>query len=253
MVRRLVPGEALERGYSRILSTDFSSVHRRCHNGREQRSWNSPRTYRRAASLSALAINIPGRVLQCIDRPSGFDAIIGNPPWDMVRGDSGIDETRAGKRIEAQQVTQFVRQSGIYQVQGRAHVNLYQLVERALQLVRPGGRIGFVVPSGLVSDAGTAPLRRRLFDRADVDEVTGFDNRLAIFPVHRSVRFVLFTCTADGTSAVRCRFGLTSAEELEGQAPRSSWRVACSRSFRAMTTWECPSSQRRRTSRLSSP
>ena len=154
------------------------------------------------------------------DRPSGFDAIIGNPPWDMVRGDSGIDETRAGRRLEAQQVTQFVRQSGIYQVQGRAHVNLYQLfVERALQLVRPGGRIGFVVPSGLVSDAGAAPLRRHLFDRADVDEVTGFDNRLAIFPVHRSVRFVLFTCTAGReTSAVRCRFGLTSAEELEGQA-----------------------------------
>ena len=138
----------------------------------------------------------------------------------MVRGDSGIDETRAGRRLEAQQVTQFVRQSGIYQVQGRAHVNLYQLfVERALQLVRPGGRIGFVVPSGLVSDAGAAPLRRHLFDRADVDEVTGFDNRLAIFPVHRSVRFVLFTCTAGReTSAVRCRFGLTSAEELEGQA-----------------------------------
>ncbi len=122
-------------------------------------------------------------------RPSGFDAIIGNPPWDMVRGDSGVDETRAGRRLEARQTTDFVRQAGIYRVESRAHVNLYQLfVERALQLVRPGGRIGFVVPSGLVSDAGAAPLRRHLLDRAEVDEITGLDNRLAIFPVHRSVQ-----------------------------------------------------------------
>jgi hypothetical protein len=117
-------------------------------------------------------------------------------------------------------VTDFVRQSGIYRVETRSHVNLYQLfLERALQLVRPGGRIGFVLPSGLMSDAGAGPLRRYLFDRADVDEVTGFDNRLAIFPVHRSVRFVLLTCTSGReTSAIRCHFGLTSAEQLEGNA-----------------------------------
>ena len=78
----------------------------------------------------------------------------------------------------------------------RAHANLYQLfVERALQLVRPGGRIGLVLPSGVVSDAGAAPLRRHLFDRADVDAITGLDNREAIFPIHRSTRFVLLTCT----------------------------------------------------------
>ena len=156
-------------------------------------------------------------------QPAGFDAIVGNPPWDMVRGDSGADGTRAGRRLGARQMTDFVRQSGIYRVESRAHVNLYQLfVERALQLVRPGGRIGFVVPSGLVSDAGAAPLRRHLFERAEVDEVTGFDNRLAIFPVHRSVRFVLLTCTTGReTSAIRCRFGLTSADDLDsrGRAP----------------------------------
>jgi hypothetical protein len=153
-------------------------------------------------------------------QPSGFDAIVGNPPWDMVRGDSGADGTRADRRLGARQMTDFVRQSGIYRVESRAHVNLYQLfVERALQLVRPGGRIGFVVPSGLVSDAGAAPLRRHLFEHADVDEVTGFDNRLAIFPVHRSVRFVLLTCTAgQETSVIRCRFGLTSADDLEARA-----------------------------------
>jgi hypothetical protein len=151
------------------------------------------------------------------NRAPGFDAIVGNPPWDMVRGDSGVDEAKAGRRVDARQMTDFVRESGIYQVEGRAHVNLYQLfVERALQLVRPGGRIGLVVPSGLASDAGAAPVRRHLLDRADVDDITGLDNRLTIFPVHRSVRFVLFTCTTGReTTAIRCRFGLTSVDDLE--------------------------------------
>ncbi len=150
-------------------------------------------------------------------RRPGFDAVIGNPPWDMVRGDSGVDDAKAGRRVEARRITDFVRQSRIYQVETRAHVNLYQLfVERALQLVRPGGRIGLIAPSGLVSDAGAAPLRRHLFDRAEIDEIIGFDNRHAIFPVHRSVRFVLLTCTSGReTTTIRCRFGLGRPDELD--------------------------------------
>jgi hypothetical protein len=147
----------------------------------------------------------------------GFDAVIGNPPWDMVRGDSGDEPTRAGRRADARSLVSFVRESGIYQAESAAHANLYQLfVERGLQLVRPGGRIGLVLPSGAITDAGAAPLRRHLFDRAEVDAITGLDNRDRIFPIHRSTRFVLLTCTAGRpTQAIRCRFGITRAEELE--------------------------------------
>jgi N-6 DNA Methylase/Eco57I restriction-modification methylase len=148
---------------------------------------------------------------------SGFDAVIGNPPWEMVRGDSGDEDIRTSRKAEARRLTDFVRESGIYRVDSSAHVNLYQLfVERALQLVRRGGRIGLVLPSGLVSDAGAAPLRRHLFDGAEVDAITGLDNREAIFPIHRSTRFVLLTCTAgQPTQAIRCRFGITRIEDLD--------------------------------------
>ena len=148
---------------------------------------------------------------------SGFDAVIGNPPWEMVRGDSGEGDVRTSRKAEARRLTDFVRESGIYRVESSAHANLYQLfVERALQLVRRGGRIGLVLPSGLVSDAGAAPLRRHLFDRAEVDAITGLDNREAIFPIHRSTRFVLLTCTAgQPTQAIRCRFGITRIEDLD--------------------------------------
>jgi hypothetical protein len=53
----------------------------------------------------------------------GFDAIVGNPPWDMVRGDSGDGSTRTSRRDAAKCLTAFVRESGIYRVDTRSHVN----------------------------------------------------------------------------------------------------------------------------------
>lgn len=169
----------------------------------------------------------------------GFDAVLGNPPWDMVRGDSGNAEAREGRRADARQLVEFVRGSGIYAADGRAHVNRYQLfVERALQIARPGGRIGFVLPSGVVSDAGSASLRRHLFDRADVDTVVGLDNRAGIFPIHRSVRFVLLTATTgEPTERIACRFGVTDPEQLDAldEAGRGApaFPVSLARSFLA--------------------
>jgi N-6 DNA Methylase/Eco57I restriction-modification methylase len=163
----------------------------------------------------------------------GFDAIIGNPPWEMVRGDSGDEDARASRKAEARRLTDFVRESGIYRVESSAHANLYQLfVERALQLVRRGGRIGLVLPSGLASDAGAAPLRRHLFDRAAVDAIAGLDNREGIFPIHRSTRFVLLTCTpGQPTQSIRCRFGITRVEDLERGDTGTKPTITLTRAF----------------------
>lgn len=164
---------------------------------------------------------------------SGFDAVIGNPPWDMVRGDGGACDARDERRAAARQLTDFVRESGIYNVQSRAHTNSYQLfLQRALQLVRPGGRVGLVLPAGIVGDTGAAPLRRFLFDRAEVDEITGLDNRDGIFPIHRSVRFVLVTCTAGRpTASVRCRFGISRPEVLERDDAAIGASITLTRAF----------------------
>jgi len=154
---------------------------------------------------------------------AGFDAVIGNPPWDMVRGDSGDAEVRVTRRTEARQLTAFAREAGIYRVESRAHVNRYQLfLERALQLTRPGGRLGFALPSGVVTDPGSSALRRHIFDHADVDTVTGVDNRGGIFPIHRSLRFALLTATVGRpTHQVACCFGVRTAAELDDLDRRS--------------------------------
>ena len=170
----------------------------------------------------------------------GFDAIVGNPPWDMVRGDSGANDERVTRRTEAQHLTSFVRESGIYRVETRAHVNRYQLfVERALQLTKPHGRIGLILPGGTLTDNGCAPLRRHVFDRAAIDSIVGFDNRHGIFPIHRSVRFVAMTATnGSSTGSIRCIFGLGRPDELD-QAGRDAPRaVDLTRAFIARLSGE---------------
>ena len=140
----------------------------------------------------------------------GFDAILGNPPWETLRGErAGLSDTVG--------LTAFTRTSGVYALQGDGHANLYQVfLERALSLARRGGRIGFVVPSGLGSDHGCAALRHHLFDRCDIDTFLSIDNRRALFPIHRGLKFLLLAATRGGTTTrLRCRFGVQSSETLD--------------------------------------
>ncbi len=124
----------------------------------------------------------------------GFDAIVGNPPWDMLRCDNA--QADDDQRAHAKNMTDFVRQAGVYLGSRDAHANLYLLfVERALQLLRSHGRLGLVVPWGLASDQGAARVRRLLLERCSVDSFIALDNRQALFPVHRSLKFLVLTGT----------------------------------------------------------
>ncbi len=179
---------------------------------------------RRAAQRACVhwPLAFPEVMLDEHGRPAadrGFDAVIGNPPWEMLRAD---ERREHGARDDAGALVRFARDSGVYTAQGRGHMNQYQLfVERALMLARPAGRIGLLVPSGLLGDEGSAPLRRALIAGANVDALTVFDNRRALFPIHRSIRFVTLTATRGGrTRAIRCRFGVDDPTTLAGPGAR---------------------------------
>ncbi len=148
------------------------------------------------------------------ERP-GYDAVIGNPPWEMVRQDDGPG---GGTR----QLTQYVRQSGQYPSCSTGHLNLYQaFVDRSLSLVRPGGRVGLVLPWGVAVDDGSAGLRERLASETRIDTIVGLDNAQGLFPIHRGLRFAVVTTTAGGqTESVRAAFGVRSGDELDRMPSR---------------------------------
>jgi hypothetical protein len=72
----------------------------------------------------------------------GFDAVIGNPPYVVLA---------RGERHRYEQAGYQTASCG----------NLYALVtERSLALLRPGGRLGMVVPIASVATSGMAPLQQ---------------------------------------------------------------------------------------------
>ena len=148
----------------------------------------------------------------------GFDAVLGNPPWEMLRGDEGDPERRGQAAADGTRLTRFARRSGIYRYQGSGHANLYQLfVERSAALVRKGGRVGLVLPSGFATDHGCGDLRRFVLNDGCVDSMVIVENRNGLFPIHRGLKFVLVTTTrGEGpTRSLPVRTGLRTAGEFD--------------------------------------
>ena len=154
------------------------------------------------------------------DRP-GFDAVLGNPPWEMLRQDSGTRHSplatgEVQNPLQNRQLVRFIRESGLYPSCDRGHVNLYQpFLERALSIARPGGRVGLVLPWGLAVDDGARALRTRLLERSVTDTMVGLDNAGGIFPIHRGLRFLVLVTSPGGTTReIRARFGVRTRDEI---------------------------------------
>ena len=227
-----------------------------------------------------------------VDR-SGFDAILGNPPWDIAKpnskeffsnidplyraygkqeaigwqtdffGNPGVEEEWLDYNADFRAQSNFVGASsnafgdpdtdggaGTFAIgrgrasadlhrrwrdaraasrgfvdpahpfrhQGAADLNLYKLfLEQAHALLRPGGRLGFIVPSGLYSDHGTGDLRRLFLDRCQWEWLFGFENRDKIFDIDsRSFKFNPVVVQKGGTTrAIRTAFMRRRLEDWE--------------------------------------
>lgn len=104
--------------------------------------------------------------------------------------------------------------------QGSADLNTYKMfVEMGHALVRPGGQVGLVVPSGLYTDKGTGELRKLLLDRCAWRWLYGFENRDQIFDIHRSFKFCVCIAEKGGTTnAIQAAFMRHDLEDWAGAA-----------------------------------
>ena len=186
----------------------------------------------------------------------GFDAVIGNPPWDRIKLQEvewfatrdpelaraptaalrrkGIKKLRdrgeplAAAFDEAKQradsLLTLFRTSGDYPALGRGDINLYSLfVERALSVLKPGGTVGLLVPSGIYADKTAAPFFQSMSTGGRVAGLFDFENRrrrtglAPFFPdVDSRFKFCALILGGDGRTfpATRCGFFLDSAGDL---------------------------------------
>lgn len=184
----------------------------------------------------------------------GFISVLGNPPWDRVKlqekeffasrapeiadapnkakreslidalatSDDGEDLLREfhEAKHKAEGNSLFLRDSGRYPLNGRGDVNTYSVfTENGRELLHPRGRLGIIVPTGIVTDATTQYFFKDLVERRVLATVYDFENR-NIFPgVHSSYKFTLLTVAGRGSTIERAKFAffLYDTAELSTQ------------------------------------
>ncbi|MBM4438227.1 MAG: hypothetical protein FJ029_13605, partial [Actinobacteria bacterium] len=101
--------------------------------------------------------------------------------------------------------------------QGSADLNLFKaFLEQAHALLRLGGRLGFIVPSGLYSDHGTGGLRQLFLDRCCWEWLFGFENRDKVFEIDSRFKFNPVVVEKGGkTAAIRTAFMRRKLEDWE--------------------------------------
>ncbi|MGE3875274.1 MAG: N-6 DNA methylase [Parvibaculaceae bacterium] len=128
------------------------------------------------------------------------------------------DSFTAAKR-QAEATSEFVRtpgdEGGRFPFTGRGDVNTYALfAELFSQLAGPKGRAGVIVPTGIATDATTAPFFAALVEQKRLSQLVDFENRAGLFPaVDSRMKFCLLTLGKDEDVA-RFAFFLTDPAQL---------------------------------------
>ncbi len=106
---------------------------------------------------------------------SGFDCILGNPPWDMIESKENDPDIEINKVMHTQH---FISASGKYPLTSSNRKNLFAIfVELALGLVTIEGRCGLVVPTAIVTDSPTESLCKHLVQNDLLVSLYDFENR----------------------------------------------------------------------------
>ena len=170
-------------------------------------------------------VAFPGvwRHWQNVSPEGGFDAVIGNPPWDRIKlqevewfatrdpelalaptaavrkaavqrlrkqGAVMADQFDAAKE-QAEGLSRMIRSSGHYPLLSGGDINLYSLfVERAMNLLKPDGLVGLLTPSGIYADKTAAKFFKSVSTGGRVAGLFDFENKKIFFKdVHASFKF----------------------------------------------------------------
>ena len=179
--------------------------------------------------------SLSGGQLNGASARTGFDCILGNPPWERVKlqekewfaqrvpdianAPNAAARGRMIKALEkerpelfteflgdvraAEAASAFMRGSGRYPLCGRGDVNLYTVFAESMRDgVSPIGRVGCIVPSGVATDDTTKFFFQDLVDRASLVSLFDFENREGLFEaVDSRMKFSCLTLRAPSPDA----------------------------------------------------
>ena len=248
----LIRGEISEAGVKCLESeqdSDFSRI------------WNDARSIAARERFLHWQVAFPGvwKGWQDANPSGGFDAVIGNPPWEKIklqevewlamRGSdlaraptaavrrAGLEQLRAvgdllvqdfdEARERADSLSKFVRGSGQYPLLARRDINLYSLfVERAMSLVKSEGFVGLLTQSGIYADKTAEHFFKSVSTSGRLSGIFDFENKKIFFKdVHASQKFcaLIFGGADRRFDETECAFFLHDTESVRD--PESSFSL----------------------------
>ncbi|MEV8307352.1 DNA methyltransferase [Streptomyces flavidovirens] len=209
-----------------------------------------PEVFRAPADLAA-----PG-VDERAGWKGGFSCVLGNPPWERVKlqeqeffatrdekiataankaarerlinalagsaeeSDRDLHAEFIAARRVSEGVSHLLRGSGRFPLAGRGDVNTYAVFAEAASLgIAPNGRFGLVLPTGIATDATTAPFFSDLVRTSRLASFLDFENEAFILSrdVDHRVRFSLLTVTgrSEQVEEASFAFGTRYMEDLD--------------------------------------
>lgn len=169
----------------------------------------------------------------------GFDALLGNPPWDQIElkeqeffssSSPEIASARTAamrkKKIEALRERNpilhaeyssalrhingqraFLTNSGRSPLCGKGRINCYAVFAELLDLlVHESGRVGVVCPSGIATDDNTKDFFSHLMTRGRIASLFDFENKGLFEALHSSYKFCLLTLTGQAADRRKTSF-----------------------------------------------
>lgn len=127
----------------------------------------------------------------------GFDAVVGNPPYEILSAkESGIEE----RRQEQAYIRQMFRTC-------KGKINTYRLMlERGLTSLRKEGVLGFVVPATLLADSTAEKLRRMILDDTTVLKIVIIPEKARAFEGVAQALLILITRKSGHTRRIQSIF-----------------------------------------------
>src|SRR5262249_32892972 len=131
-------------------------------------------------------------------------------PFDvtLARGKEGEALKSVWARHRQQRVG-FADARHPFRLQGSADLNSYKMFAEVFwNLLRPDGRFGVILPTGIYSDFGTKDLREELLFRGRLEFLYAFQNEKKIFVAadHRYKQTVVLAARGGRTQSFRTRF-----------------------------------------------
>ncbi|MFJ9714456.1 Eco57I restriction-modification methylase domain-containing protein [Streptomyces sp. NPDC101213] len=214
----------------------------------------------------------------------GFDAVVGNPPWEHLElkeqeffSSSAPEIANApGSRRknliehlqdanphlhEAYQVAKrvidgtrhFASVSGLYPLCGRGRIKTDSIfAEQDRRLGSPRGRIGIIVPTGIATDATTQFFFQDLIAHKSLASLLDFENSSPLFPsVHRSFKFCVLALTGSESPAPVAHFAFSLQTPAELGEPDKTFPLTLDEiTLLNPNTKTCPVFRSRRDARI---